>query len=62
VKCNYQGTLADGAITKLFVGKMKSYIKCVNVDFESSRMEDFNGDSSHIFTCLVLIFEHQTSN
>ena len=21
---------------------MKSYIKCVNVDFESSRMEDFN--------------------
>ncbi len=38
-----QGTLADGAITKLFVGKMKSYIKCVNVDFESSRMEDFYG-------------------
>ncbi|KAF8509282.1 hypothetical protein JB92DRAFT_2947613 [Gautieria morchelliformis] len=37
-----KGTLADGAITKLFVGKMKSYIKCVNVDFESSRMEDFN--------------------
>lgn len=22
---------------------MKSYIKCVNVDFESSRIEDFNG-------------------
>jgi ubiquitin carboxyl-terminal hydrolase 7 len=39
----HQGTQADGAITKLFVGKMKSYIKCVNVDFESSRMEDFNG-------------------
>ena len=43
--CNfaYQGTEAEGAIAKLFVGKMKSYIKCVNVDFESSRMEDFNG-------------------
>ncbi|KDQ18041.1 hypothetical protein BOTBODRAFT_29357 [Botryobasidium botryosum FD-172 SS1] len=36
-----KGTQADGAITKLFVGKMKSYIKCVNVDFESSRTEDF---------------------
>ena len=38
-----QGTKAEGAIQKLFVGKMKSYIKCVNVDFESSRIEDFNG-------------------
>ena len=38
-----QGTKAEGAIAKLFVGKMKSYIKCVNVDFESSRLEDFNG-------------------
>ena len=39
----YQGTKAEGAIQKLFVGKMKSYIKCVNVDFESSRIEEFNG-------------------
>ena len=38
-----QGTKAEGAIQKLFVGKMKSYIKCVNVDFESSRIEAFNG-------------------
>ncbi|KIY70003.1 ubiquitin carboxyl-terminal hydrolase 5 [Cylindrobasidium torrendii FP15055 ss-10] len=37
-----KGTKAEGAITKLFVGKMKSYIKCVNVDFESSRVEEFN--------------------
>ncbi|EJD52931.1 cysteine proteinase [Auricularia subglabra TFB-10046 SS5] len=37
-----KGTAADGAITKLFVGKMKSYVKCVDVDFESSRLEDFN--------------------
>lgn len=35
--------MAEGAIQKLFVGKMKSYIKCVNVDFESSRIEEFNG-------------------
>ena len=38
-----QGTKAEGAIAKLFVGKMKSYIKCVNVDYESSRSEEFNG-------------------
>ncbi|KAI0928557.1 hypothetical protein AcW1_005763 [Taiwanofungus camphoratus] len=37
-----KGTAAEGAIAKLFVGKMKSYIKCVNVDFESSRIEEFN--------------------
>ncbi|KAF9453207.1 cysteine proteinase [Macrolepiota fuliginosa MF-IS2] len=37
-----KGTQAEGAIAKLFVGKMKSYIKCVNVDYESSRTEEFN--------------------
>ncbi|EGN95429.1 hypothetical protein SERLA73DRAFT_76534 [Serpula lacrymans var. lacrymans S7.3] len=40
-----KGTKAEGAIAKLFVGKMKSYIKCVNVDYESSRIEEFNGKS-----------------
>ncbi|KAF8343945.1 cysteine proteinase [Cantharellus anzutake] len=34
-------TDAEGAINKLFVGKMKSYIKCVNVEFESARTEEF---------------------
>jgi ubiquitin carboxyl-terminal hydrolase 7 len=42
-----QGTKAEGAIAKLFVGKMKSYIKCVNVDYESSRIEEFNGTRQH---------------
>ncbi|KAJ6502615.1 hypothetical protein C8R45DRAFT_977205 [Mycena sanguinolenta] len=37
-----KGTKAEGAIAKLLVGKMKSYIKCVNVDYESSRIEEFN--------------------
>ncbi len=41
-----QGTKAEGAIQKLFVGKMKSYIKCVDVDFESSRIEEFNGKTT----------------
>ncbi|EPQ30594.1 uncharacterized protein PFL1_02118 [Pseudozyma flocculosa PF-1] len=36
-----KGTAADGAISRLFVGKMRSYLKCVNVDYESSRSEDF---------------------
>ncbi|KDR74843.1 hypothetical protein GALMADRAFT_227212 [Galerina marginata CBS 339.88] len=37
-----KGTEAEGVIAKLFVGKMKSYIKCVNVEYESSRIEEFN--------------------
>ncbi|KAI8977181.1 hypothetical protein BDF20DRAFT_906363 [Mycotypha africana] len=36
-----KNTPADGAIKRLFVGKMKSYIKCINVDYESSRSEDY---------------------
>ncbi|KAJ3210298.1 hypothetical protein HDU67_005417 [Dinochytrium kinnereticum] len=36
-----RGSKAEGAISRLFVGKYKSYIKCINVDFESSRTEDF---------------------
>ncbi|KAJ3117728.1 hypothetical protein HDU96_005858 [Phlyctochytrium bullatum] len=36
-----KGTKAEGAISRLFVGKYKSYIKCINVDYESSRIEDF---------------------
>jgi hypothetical protein len=39
-----KGTPVDGMIQKLFMGKMKNYIKCVNVDFESSMMEDFYGE------------------
>jgi ubiquitin carboxyl-terminal hydrolase 7 len=38
-----KGSKAEGAISKLFKGKMKSYIKCINVDFESSRVEDYYG-------------------
>ncbi|KAI7864234.1 ubiquitin carboxyl-terminal hydrolase 5 [Spinellus fusiger] len=34
-------TPADGAIKNLFVGTMKSYIKCINVNYESSRTEDY---------------------
>ncbi|KAG7531294.1 hypothetical protein FFLO_04472 [Filobasidium floriforme] len=36
-----KGTPAEGAIAKLFMGRMKNYIKCVGVDYESSMLEDF---------------------
>lgn len=38
-----QGTAADGEIKRLFAGRMKSYIKCIDIDFESARSEDFYG-------------------
>jgi ubiquitin carboxyl-terminal hydrolase 7 len=45
-----QGTAADGEIKRIFAGTMKSYIKCIDVDFESARSEDFYGEccSAHI--------------
>jgi ubiquitin carboxyl-terminal hydrolase 7 len=36
---------------KLFTGQMKSYIKCVHVDYESSRMETFEGQSLMSAAC-----------
>ncbi|KAJ3353139.1 hypothetical protein HDU83_007119 [Entophlyctis luteolus] len=35
------GTTVEGVIGNLFVGKYKSYVRCLDVDFESSRVEDF---------------------
>ena len=36
-----KGTSAEGALERMFVGKMKTYISCINVDYESSRIEDY---------------------
>ncbi|KNC85314.1 hypothetical protein SARC_02497 [Sphaeroforma arctica JP610] len=36
-----KGTDAEGTIASLFEGRMKSYVKCINVDYESSRSESF---------------------
>lgn len=41
LEAKMKGTEVDGFLSKLFVGQMKSYIKCVNVPFESARSEDF---------------------
>lgn len=52
---SYQGTKADGALTKLFAGKMKSYIKCINVDYESSRVENYYGNNKVFIPILYII-------
>lgn len=31
----------DGVVKSLFAGKIKSYIRCVNIDYESAREEEF---------------------
>lgn len=36
-----KGTQVENLLNSIFVGKMRSFIRCVNVDFESSRVEDF---------------------
>ena len=36
-----KGTEAENALAKMFIGKTKTYLSCINVDYESSRMEDF---------------------
>ncbi|KAL9594345.1 MAG: hypothetical protein Q9219_007081 [cf. Caloplaca sp. 3 TL-2023] len=36
-----KGTDAENALAKIFAGKMKTYMSCINVDYESSRTEDF---------------------
>jgi len=39
-----QGTGAEGAIPKLFRGKMKIFIKRVNVNLKGYRIEEFDGE------------------
>lgn len=36
-----KGSGAENALARMFSGKMKTYISCINVDYESSRIEDF---------------------
>mmetsp|Transcript_25746 Transcript_25746/g.43375 ORF Transcript_25746/g.43375 Transcript_25746/m.43375 type:complete len:1590 (+) Transcript_25746:156-4925(+) len=36
-----KGPAVDGAVKSLFAGKIKSYIRCINIDYESSREEEF---------------------
>jgi len=36
-----KGTAAEDTLPKMLSGKNKTYISCINVDYESSRLEDF---------------------
>ncbi|CAG8546598.1 4576_t:CDS:2 [Gigaspora rosea] len=45
---------ADDTISRLFVGKMKSYIRCVNINYESSRIEDYYDISLKVKGCQTL--------
>ncbi|KAK7398289.1 ubiquitin-specific protease ubp15 [Neonectria punicea] len=36
-----KGTKSQTVLPELFSGKIKTYISCINVDYESSRIEDF---------------------
>ncbi|KAL2889523.1 putative ubiquitin carboxyl-terminal hydrolase 5 [Ceratocystis lukuohia] len=36
-----KGTKAEKVLPDMFSGKIKTYISCINVDYESSRIEDF---------------------
>jgi ubiquitin carboxyl-terminal hydrolase 7 len=31
----------ENFVQKLFKGQMENYVKCINVDYKSSRLEDF---------------------
>ncbi|RIB10405.1 ICP0-binding domain of ubiquitin-specific protease 7-domain-containing protein [Gigaspora rosea] len=45
---------ADDTISRLFVGKMKSYIRCVNVNYENTRIEDYYDISLEVKGCQTL--------
>lgn len=46
-----KGTPAEGTYTKLFVGKMESFIKCKNVSFSSTRTENFTDIQLNVKGC-----------
>jgi ubiquitin carboxyl-terminal hydrolase 7 len=48
-----KGTAEEGPINKLFVGKMKSYVKCINVEYESSQLQQFFGKEWYFYSHLT---------
>lgn len=46
-----KGTPAEGTYSKLFVGKMESFVKCNNVNYASSRIENFNDLQLNVKDC-----------
>jgi ubiquitin carboxyl-terminal hydrolase 7 len=46
-----KGTKAEGTIEKLFQGKIRNFIKCVNIEYESNREESFYDLSLNVKGC-----------
>jgi ubiquitin C-terminal hydrolase len=46
-----KGTAVDGYAKELFCGKARSYIRCINVEYESSREEEFYDISLDVKGC-----------
>ncbi|KAI8055335.1 cysteine proteinase [Syncephalis plumigaleata] len=49
-----KGTASEGAIDRLFLGKMTSFVRCINVDFESSRMDNYYDIQLNVKGCKTL--------
>jgi hypothetical protein len=50
-----QGTTMYGSIKHLLHGKVKNYIRCVNIQWESSNYEDFSCKFSTIITQVQIL-------
>ena len=51
----FKGTKMEGICENLFYGTFVNYIKCINVDYESKREEDFLTFALGNFLLLILI-------
>ncbi len=49
-----KNTLVDGYAKELFCGKIKSFIRCIHVDYESAREEEFYDIQLDVKGCLTL--------
>ncbi|KAI9225358.1 MAG: hypothetical protein DHS80DRAFT_20505, partial [Piptocephalis tieghemiana] len=49
-----KGTPAEGAIERLFRGQMRSFIRCINVDYESARVEPYYDIQLNVKGCATL--------
>ncbi|CAG8479631.1 13268_t:CDS:10 [Gigaspora rosea] len=49
-----KNTKVDGTISKYFVGTKKIYIKCINVDYESIRFEEYSDIQLNVNGCSTL--------
>ena len=48
-----RGTPADGLIKRLFAGKVRSYIRCLHIPYESVREEEFYDIQVRVFGAIT---------